>query len=224
MADAVDRALSRDPNERFPTVAEFGAALQGASASIDPGSPADRLPPVAERAQSAIRTASVTPEPQPPQTRNLALLLILMLIVVASLVTGVLLKQRPSRPRTTPPIEPERRQMVDSAAREARHWLELLDQGKIDEAWARSSNVVHTQYKRERFRELLTRSRHMLGRVVSRMRRRGEYRKTATSLPDGDYVEIEFATVFTQKKSTLEKLLCGRDATGTWRVISYNLR
>ena len=120
--DVVDRALAKDPAERYPSAGDLGrAALAAAGAMPAPGpertvaqgdaAPVDsiaastgttRVSPAAEAPTAAAATA-VAPERQPPERRGIGRLLPALgaaAVVVAAIVVGILLLGGDDEPQT----------------------------------------------------------------------------------------------------------------------------
>ncbi len=66
--------------------------------------------------------------------------------------------------------------------------------------------------------------RSPLGRVVSRELISRTYTQSLPGAPDGEYVLIQFATSFENKKSAIETITPMLDDDGEWRVSGYFIK
>jgi hypothetical protein len=117
--------------------------------------------------------------------------------------------------------EPDLEQEATDAA-EA--WLELIDAGEYDDSWEAAAAYFKRAVKQEKWREMAAAVRGPLGDVLSREVKATEYRTTLPGAPDGEYVVIQFATSFENKKSAVETVTPMRDNDGAWRVSGYFIR
>jgi hypothetical protein len=106
----------------------------------------------------------------------------------------------------------------------AEAWLELIDDGKYADSWEIAAEYFKRVVKQEKWREMAAAARGPLGGVLSREVKATEYRTTLPGAPDGEYVVIQFATSFENKKSAVETVTPMRDRDGTWRVSGYFIR
>ena len=117
--------------------------------------------------------------------------------------------------------EPDVEQQATGAA-EA--WLELIDAGEYDDSWEAAAEYFKNVVKKEQWREMAAAVRGPLGDVLSREVKSAEYRTTLPGAPDGEYVVIQFATSFENKKTAVETVTPMRDRDGAWRVSGYFIR
>jgi hypothetical protein len=66
--------------------------------------------------------------------------------------------------------------------------------------------------------------REPLGKVVSRELLTAEYKTALPGAPDGEYVVIQFKTVFANKKDSVETITPMKDKDGQWRVSGYYIK
>lgn len=114
--------------------------------------------------------------------------------------------------------------LEQEAIEAAEAWLELIDAGKYDESWDNAAEYFKRVVKQEKWREMAAAARGPLGDVLSREVKATEYRTTLPGAPDGEYVVIQFATSFENKKTAVETVTPMRDRDGTWRVSGYFIR
>jgi hypothetical protein len=59
---------------------------------------------------------------------------------------------------------------------------------------------------------------------VARKLKSKQYTKTLPGLPDGEYVVIQYETMFEKKQSAIETVTPMLDKDGKWRVSGYYIR
>lgn len=109
----------------------------------------------------------------------------------------------------------------EGAVKAAESWLALVDAGEYGRSWDESAELFRSQLTREKWEQSLTAVRKPLGNVVSRKVKETHYATSLPGVPDGEYVIIQFATTFTNKKSAVETVTPMKDPDGVWRVSGY---
>jgi hypothetical protein len=115
-----------------------------------------------------------------------------------------------------PPAEKEK-----AATAAADKWLGLVDQGKYAESWKASSELFRAAVTSEKWDQALQGIRKPLGKVVSRKLKKAAYSDALPGAPKGEYVVIEFDTVFENRPASVESVTPMLDKDGTWRVSGY---
>ena len=77
---------------------------------------------------------------------------------------------------------------------------------------------------KEQFRQSVEPVRKPLGKVTSRKVKSKTYTRQVPGAPDGEYVVIQFETVFENKKAAIETVTPMLDKDGKWRVSGYYVR
>ena len=67
-------------------------------------------------------------------------------------------------------------------------------------------------------------ARRAAGSSWSRTVSSTQYATTLPGAPDGEYVLVQYETVFENKKAGVEALTVSREKDGTWRVSGYFIR
>ena len=106
----------------------------------------------------------------------------------------------------------------------AESWLALVDDGKYGESWDAAADYLKNAVTKDDFVKSLNAARKPLGKLKSREVKSKEYRTSLPGAPDGEYVVIQFKTVFENKKAAIETVtpMLGKD--GKWRVSGYYIR
>lgn len=112
----------------------------------------------------------------------------------------------------------------EAAVAAAKAWLALADAGKYAETWDSSAENLQTAVPKGQWVQQLGSARGPLGAVQKRELRSKAYRTSLPGAPDGEYVVVQFATSFANKKAAVETVTPMREADGTWRVSGYFLR
>ena len=108
-----------------------------------------------------------------------------------------------------------------AALSSAESWLSLVDEGKYSDSWNEAAGYFKGAMKEERWQETLQAVRKPLGKVISRDVKIKSYHTSLPGAPDGEYVVIQFETVFENKKSAIETVTPMMDKDGKWRVSGY---
>jgi hypothetical protein len=113
---------------------------------------------------------------------------------------------------------------VESAKSAALTWLALADQGNATLTWQSAAPVFQQALSRDRWQIALTATRAPLGQVKSRELVQATPTKSLPGAPDGDYVVIQYRTVFEFKAEATETITPLRDAAGRWHVAGYYIK
>src|SRR5258708_120989 len=105
----------------------------------------------------------------------------------------------------------------------ATKWVELVDAGKYDDAWASSADEIKTVGPKEGFAKMMEQTRSPLGKEVSRAVKDKAYAKDPQNAPPGEYVQIHFDTAFEDAKSATELVIVKKQADGVWKVGQYSV-
>lgn len=110
------------------------------------------------------------------------------------------------------------------AQRAADAWLKLADAGDGEATWEQAARPFKGAVTKEQWVQALKGVRGPLGRVVSRTVKSRQYTRTLPGAPDGEYVVIQYDTVFEHKAAAVETVTPMVDADGAWRVSGYYIR
>lgn len=102
-------------------------------------------------------------------------------------------------------------------------WLELIDAGKYDDAWAASADEIKTVGPKEGFAKMMEQTRAPLGKEVSRAVKDKAYAKDPQNAPPGEYVQIHFNASFENAKSATELVIVKKQPEGVWKVGQYSV-
>ena len=102
-----------------------------------------------------------------------------------------------------------------------KQWLSLCDQAKYGESWEMAATYFKNAVKKEQWEQMATAVRKPLGQVGKRDVKSQHYQTTVPGAPDGEYVIIQFSTVFENKKEATETVTLMMDQDRGWRVSGY---
>jgi len=111
-----------------------------------------------------------------------------------------------------------------AAVSSAEKRLGMVDEGKYVESWKESAGLFRNAVKREQWEQSLQAVRKPLGKLLSRKLKSKTYKTSLPGAPDGEYVVIEYATSFENKKSAMETVTPMMDKDGKWRVSGYYIK
>jgi hypothetical protein len=103
-------------------------------------------------------------------------------------------------------------------------WLNLVDERMYGDSWEAAAAYFKRAIARQKWEQMLTAVRNPLGRMVSRELISKTYSQSLPGAPDGEYVVIQFATSFENKKSAIETVTPMLDSDGEWRVSGYFIK
>lgn len=106
----------------------------------------------------------------------------------------------------------------------AKTWLALVDAGKYGDSWETAAAYFKGAISKEKWEQMLTAVRNPLGWLVSRELISTTYTQSLPGAPDGEYVVIQFATSFENKKSAIETVTPMLENDGEWRVSGFYIK
>jgi hypothetical protein len=113
---------------------------------------------------------------------------------------------------------------VEKATKAADSWLTLIDEGQYGESWQQASSIFRGAITKDAWARQVASVRAPLGAVESRKLNFAKYETSLPGAPDGEYVVIQYATSFANKKAAVETVtpMLGKD--GKWHVSGYYIR
>jgi len=113
-----------------------------------------------------------------------------------------------------------KRSAVDSAIL----WLEKVDAGKYGQTWEEAATYFKSAVPKSKWSRTIQMVRQPLGQTISREVFSKKYRTSIPGAPDGEYVIVQFKTVFAHKKEAIETITPMLDSDGMWRVSGYYIK
>ena len=132
-----------------------------------------------------------------------------VMISFLALATSVVLAQSP--------------QKTEDAKKAANDWLALVDTSKYADSWQSAAPLFKSHVSQNQWESMIRAAREPLGEVLSRDLKSAEYTTSLPGAPDGEYVVIQYNTVFEHKKAALETVIPMLDE-GAWKVSGYFIK
>ena len=85
-------------------------------------------------------------------------------------------------------------------------WLSLVDRGDYAESWNQGAGLFKTAVTKEQWQNTVKAVRVPLGKVMVRKLKSKQYTKTLPGAPDGDYVVIQYETMFEKNSQPSKRL------------------
>lgn len=101
----------------------------------------------------------------------------------------------------------------------ASKWLSLVDNQHYGESWDSAGVLLRSQISKGEWTAAVSTVRAKVGNLESRSLTTTTSMKSLPNVPDGEYVVIQYQTIFSGKQST-ETLTLSKGKTG-WVVIGY---
>jgi hypothetical protein len=136
---------------------------------------------------------------------------------------GNLRAQIPAAP-TPPATSVDEMRAEAGAEAAAATWLQLRDTGKYAETWQTASDLFHQAITQDGWVTLLKGGVPVFGDVVSRKLKAAAFTRILPGAPDGQYVVVQYQTVFTNMKDATEQMALALEANGTWKVCGYHIK
>lgn len=110
------------------------------------------------------------------------------------------------------------------AVQSAGEWLVRVDDGDYGGSWEEAAAHFQSAVTRESWEQTIGAVRRPLGPVVSRKLKSKTYATSLPGAPDGEYVVIQYHTVFENKQRSVETVTPMRASDGKWRVSGYYVK
>jgi len=108
-----------------------------------------------------------------------------------------------------------------AAVSAAEKWLATVDEGKYAASWQDAAELFRNTVEKKKWVQLMKAGRKPLGKLISRKMQSEIYKTSLPGASEGEYVVIQFATSFENKKKTIETVTPMMDKDGRWRVSGY---
>jgi hypothetical protein len=103
----------------------------------------------------------------------------------------------------------------------ARAWLQYIDRGDAPGAWNAAGKKFQSALSQELWAQELKNAQTRLGKMQQRTVGPARFQRNVAGMPEGEYAQILFRTIFANKPDGSESLTLEREADGQWRVIGY---
>ena len=100
-------------------------------------------------------------------------------------------------------------------------WLASIDRGAYGEGWDRAAQRFRESIDRPKWEIAADAARRPAGVVISRKLRTATFARALPGAPEGEYVVIQYDTVFEKVPLAAETVTSEREKDGAWRVSGY---
>ena len=113
---------------------------------------------------------------------------------------------------------------VEAGKESALAWLALVDDDKGGESWEVAGALFKSGVTQETWVGMVKQARDLLGELTSRELSSSKFSTELANAPAGEYVVLEYATSFENRKGTTERVVVTLDEDGEFRVIGYGFQ
>lgn len=113
---------------------------------------------------------------------------------------------------------------IEAAKAAAEVWLAAADRGDAALTWRMAATLFQQAVSVERWQQALDSVRGPLGVVRSRQLIAAKPARSLPNAPDGEYVVIQYRTVFEHRAEATETITPMRGSDGQWHVAGYYVR
>ncbi len=106
----------------------------------------------------------------------------------------------------------------------SRTWLAIVDSGRYGASRDASAALFRKSLTKSQWESALEKARAPLGRVISRTLSSSQPATQLPGAPAGEYVVLQYATDFENRKGMTETVTPMKDPDGTWRVSGYYIK
>jgi hypothetical protein len=106
----------------------------------------------------------------------------------------------------------------------AEAWLAHVDAGNYGQSWIEAAESFKKRIDQPGWKKALDGVRAPLGKTQSRTLKSAKYATSLPGAPDGEYVVLQFDTVFERKREAVETVTPAKEADGRWRVSGYFIK
>jgi len=111
-----------------------------------------------------------------------------------------------------------------AATESAEVWLALVDSGRYAESWEQAAAYSKASITKDAWQKYFQSLRGPLGRPISRKLISCQYAIPPPGVPKGEYVVIQYSTIFEKKRDVVETITPVLDKDGNWRVSGYFIK
>ncbi len=112
----------------------------------------------------------------------------------------------------------------DLAKQPAESWLALVDAGKYADSYRDAAESFKQRVSKGQWESTAKAVRAPLGSLQSRKLKSITYKTSLPGAPDGQYVVLQYDSLFEHKQSAVETVTPMLDKDGTWRVSGYFIK
>jgi hypothetical protein len=112
----------------------------------------------------------------------------------------------------------------EAAQAAATSWLAMVDGGQYAGSWQNAATYFKGAVTEAQWKQSIEAVRKPLGALVLRKLKSAKQAKSLPGAPDGEYVVLQFDTVFENKKEAVETVTPMLEKDGNWKVSGYFIK
>lgn len=106
----------------------------------------------------------------------------------------------------------------------AESWLALVDAGNYQESWQQAAQFFKDAAPEAEWAPMASSAREQLGKLFKRTLKFKQYATSLPGAPAGEYVVIQYLTIFENEPLVGELITPMKDSDGNWRVSGYFIK
>jgi hypothetical protein len=106
----------------------------------------------------------------------------------------------------------------------ADNWLALVDDGNYQESWQQAAQFFKDAVPEDQWEPMARAAREQLGKLFKRTLKFKQYATSLPGAPPGEYVVIQYLTIFENEPLVGELITPMKDKDGHWRVSGYFIK
>jgi hypothetical protein len=106
----------------------------------------------------------------------------------------------------------------------AESWLRLVDAKDYGSSWKQAAALFKSAVTEEQWVSAAGAARGPLGKLISRKEKSATFATSLPGAPDGQYVVIQYDSVFEHKRTAVETITPMLEKDGSWRVSGYFIK
>jgi hypothetical protein len=123
-----------------------------------------------------------------------------------------------------PAARSQHTEFVSQAKAAATQWVALADAGDYAASWDQAASAFQAAIAKPKWSGAMQSVRAPLGAVKSRKLNSAEFTKSLPGVPEGEYVVVQFETIFENKAGAVETVIPMKEKDGSWRVSGYFIK
>lgn len=118
----------------------------------------------------------------------------------------------------------ENAESLSKARSAADSWLAIVDSTDYARSWEKTAELFRSTVTQSKWKNDLEKSRLPLGNVKSRTLKSTDFIRTLPNAPDGEYVVVQYDSLFNHDIKVIETVTSMREADGSWKVAGYYIK
>ncbi len=115
-------------------------------------------------------------------------------------------------------------QVTEKSRHAAAKFLFLVDTEEYAKSWETTAETLQKMLPQKAWNEQIARIRSFLGPIIERIQHDIAYTRTASDVPEGEYVILTFISRFELRQRVIETITLMLGDDDQWQVVGYFLR